>query len=425
MAYNDEGFWIPDSEPELNKIMGVKGVVMDDIIPNKPFDYTDPTRSSAAVVAEDVIPPKPVTSSRYDNNLMTISGVGNRMMIQQNPRDTNPVDEFGSPVSQETMQRIQNNLNDAPINEEDQSFFGLRPPSEQDLDTSAQLADYQQFLKKTVFKDADMNDPNVQVRFRDASLHGLKKIQEQRVNKSSVSETDVAAIGDQMMAGKMPPVISNAYRKIAPELQAYLAKKGFDQTQAEADWIATKKHLTSLNSTQQLRLGQAVAFTKESLPIVEDLAAQWKAGGFAPLSYAALKSAEQGLLGTKAQSIATRLNAQINDLTSELGTVYKGGNSSTDESLKLAAANLKGQWEESVLMDNIKQIRTNLTLRENSMRTSGIAGLSNNSLYKRLDKSTSTEAQQNNTGGPKIGSVAKGYRFKGGNPADKNSWEKI
>ena len=207
-----------------------------------------------------------------------------------------------------------------------------------------------------------------------------------KLGASTIPEADIKAIGDQMISGKIPPVISNAYRKIAPELQAYLAKNNFDQTAAEADWTATKKHLSSMNSTQQLRLGQAIEFTKESLPIIEDLASQWKAGGFAPLSYAALKAAEQGALGTKAQSMATRLNAQINDLTSELGTVYKGGNSSTDESLKLAAANLKGQWEESVLMDNINQIRKNLTLRENSMRNSGIAGLSNDSLYRRLNK---------------------------------------
>jgi hypothetical protein len=27
--------------------------------------------------------------------------------------------------------------------------------------------------------------------------------------------------------------------------------------------------------------------------------------------------------------------------------------------------------------------------------------------------------------GPKVGAIEQGYRFKGGNPADKNSWEKV
>jgi hypothetical protein len=29
------------------------------------------------------------------------------------------------------------------------------------------------------------------------------------------------------------------------------------------------------------------------------------------------------------------------------------------------------------------------------------------------------------TGGPAVGAIQKGYRFKGGNPSDPNSWEKV
>jgi len=77
-----------------------------------------------------------------------------------------------------------------------------------------------------------------------------------------------------------------------------------------------------------------------------------------------------------AQDVATQLSTQISDLTSELGTVYKGGNSSTDESLRLAAKNLQGEWSEHTLLNNVKLVRKNLDIRKRSLLSSGVAGLS-------------------------------------------------
>jgi len=200
--------------------------------------------------------------------------------------------------------------------------------------------------------------------------------------KANLTTVEVQKIGDAIMRGEQPPDMQGrGMARIAPQLAAYFADKGFDMTTAQADWQAVKTHVKNMNGPQQLRLGQAISFTRESLPIIRSLAAEWKAGGFAPLNSLNLHAAASGAYGNKAASIATRLESQISDLTSELGTVYKGGNSSTDESLKLAAANLKSKWEESVLNDNVDQIEKNLSIRENSMRTSGVAGLSSASLY--------------------------------------------
>ena len=43
--------------------------------------------------------------------------------------------------------------------------------------------------------------------------------------------------------------------------------------------------------------------------------------------------------------------------------------------------------------------------------------------YKRLAMMNATEG--GGGGGPKIGDVQQGYRFKGGNPADQSNWEKV
>ena len=228
---------------------------------------------------------------------------------------------------------------------------------------------------------------------RDPTNEEISDKKTQLTNDSRTNETAIndqtKKIGDAIIRGDQPPTISGfGMAKLAAPLKAYLADQGFDLATAEADWTAVKKHMGTLNSTQQLRLGQAINFTKESLPIIRNLAKEWKTiqksdGTFVPLNNMELKLASNGAYGKKASSIATRLDAQISDLTSELGTVYKGGNSSTDESLKLAALNLKGKWDETVINDNINQIEKNLDIRSRSMKATGTAGLSAGSVYNK------------------------------------------
>lgn len=196
---------------------------------------------------------------------------------------------------------------------------------------------------------------------------------------------EATKIGDAIMKGDQPPELSGfGMAKIAPQVRAYLAERGFDLTTATQDWSAMKKYVSSLNSTQQVRLKQATTFSYDSLKIIEDLAKQWDGGNFPILNKVNLLAAKQGAYGKDASMIATKLDAQIADLTSELGTVYKGGNSSTDESLKLAAQNLKSEWSREVLQANIEQVRTNLGIRLNSIKHTTIGGISDNSIYNDM-----------------------------------------
>lgn len=203
---------------------------------------------------------------------------------------------------------------------------------------------------------------------------------EKKEEKAGDAESQAKEIGDAIMRGEQPPIISGfGMAKIAGPLKAYLAREGFNLRNAELDYRATEKRLLTLNGPQQLRLRQAVTFAADSLGIVEELAGKWKGGRFPILNRANLAAAKNGAYGQNAQSIATQLETQIADLTSELGTVYKGGNSSTDESLRLAAKNLSADWEYGQLMNNVKLIRRNLDIRSNSLKVTGTAGLSTES----------------------------------------------
>lgn len=201
-------------------------------------------------------------------------------------------------------------------------------------------------------------------------------------SKTEVSGTDAKDIAQAIMRGDQPPTTTGLYRNAAA-VRAELARAGFNLAQAESDWHATQKHLGTLNGAQQERLRQAVSFTSDSLGIIEGLYDQWQKTGktsqWKVFNKASLATAKQ--LPGEAGNLAHRLEAQISDLTSELGTVYKGGNSSTDESLKLAAKNLEADWNEKTFKDAIGQIRTNLEIRQNSIRHSQPAGVSPNSRY--------------------------------------------
>ena len=173
-------------------------------------------------------------------------------------------------------------------------------------------------------------------------------------------------IADAIEKGLQPPDTRGLYRMGAP-VRAELARRGYDLTHAQLDFQATQKHLATLNGAQQTRLRQAIGTASDSLGVIEDLAKQWDGGGFPPLNRVKLALAKNGGLGPKAQQIATNLEAQITDVTSELGNVYMGGNSPTDHALQLAGKNLSADWNRDQLLSAVKLARTNLQIRNNSI----------------------------------------------------------
>jgi hypothetical protein len=194
--------------------------------------------------------------------------------------------------------------------------------------------------------------------------------------------SDAEDIAEAIIRGERKPEVKGLY-KTGVAVQAILARKGYNSARAELDWQATNKHLSTLNGQQQERLRQAITFTTDSLDVIDNLYKRWQAvgkvTGFPVLNAANIKIAKQ--LPGEAGAIATSLDAQINDLTSELGTVYKGGNSSTDESLRLAAENLKSNWNEPQFKQAMDNIRTNLKIRRNSILTSEPVGVTPGSPY--------------------------------------------
>jgi hypothetical protein len=220
--------------------------------------------------------------------------------------------------------------------------------------------------------------------YSDERFNQEKKLREisARAAAGAINKQDVVDVAEGIEDGILPPDLKGMYRNTAA-IEAELKRRGFNLSQATTDWKAIQKFMSSLNGAQQLRLRQAAEFTRDSLPQLEEAYAEWKrqAGisGFKDLNHATLKAMER--LPGKPGSAAHQLESLIADFTSELGTVYKGGNASTDESLRLAAENLKAEWNEQTFNDAIARLKKSLQIRNNSIFNTQPAGVSSNSPY--------------------------------------------
>jgi hypothetical protein len=195
------------------------------------------------------------------------------------------------------------------------------------------------------------------------------------------AQNDVKDAVTAMKEGTVPPQLPGRASKEYVAIMAESKRQGYNLAEAATDWTATQKHIATLNGSQQTRMAQAIDNASESLDVIDTLASQWKAGRFPLLNKAQLAAAKGGALGPQAQAIATKLEAQISDVTSELGNVYMGGNSPTDHALGLASKNLSADWSENTLKEMTNLARTNLKIRRNSMRNVGVAGASDNNPY--------------------------------------------
>lgn len=184
-----------------------------------------------------------------------------------------------------------------------------------------------------------------------------------------------------MKDGTLPPQLPGRASKEYTAIMAEAHRQGFDLTGAAMDFTATQKHLATANGAQQTRMVQAVDNAAHSLDVIDSLADQWKGGSFPVLNKANLALAKSGANGPEAQKLAVQLEAQIADVTSELGNVYMGGNSPTDHALGLASKNLSADWSKDTLKAMTNLARTNLKIRMNSITHSPVMGASENNMY--------------------------------------------
>jgi hypothetical protein len=193
---------------------------------------------------------------------------------------------------------------------------------------------------------------------------------------------DAKAIADEIAAGRQPPTTKGLYRLGGP-VRANLAKMQFNLAGAEVDWNAVQKHMAAINNSQQLRMRQAVEKIEPHVNLIEGLYSKLEKTGL-PTGFSAwnkLALATASRLPGETGSLARNIEAQINDLSAELGTIYMGGNTPTDHALKQALTNLSGTWNPQTFHEAVRLIKENVDMRRQSIRFTGPAGVPKDSPY--------------------------------------------
>jgi len=177
---------------------------------------------------------------------------------------------------------------------------------------------------------------------------------------------DAEGIAQRIVDGLDPPVISArvegpvraAIARIAPE---------YDLSRARNDFQGIQRHVSSLNNPQQLRLRQTAFSALNSLEYLDEVVGQYEklGGGKNVRTWNQFQNwaAEQGLTSPEYTEAFRMLNALVTDQESEVATVYRGGNSPTDQTLLRAAQNLNTNWSTQSMKRLIGLQKRQLNLR--------------------------------------------------------------
>ena len=148
---------------------------------------------------------------------------------------------------------------------------------------------------------------------------------------------------------------------------AELAKRGFDVNKGVMDNQAEVSNIRAMNSGKMNSMRTALDTADAGINKIEQLNNEWDASGFPALNQVQRLAAESGALGPHAASIVRQLNAEIADVTSNIGQTYMGGNSPTDHGLELAAHNLGVDWGKNTLNDLLGLARFNINARRSNL----------------------------------------------------------
>lgn len=217
--------------------------------------------------------------------------------------------------------------------------------------------------------------------------------------------------------GTLPPGISKANRDAIMNRAAAVAKdKGINPDRvAQLEVTANKQALGQLSKTETMVGAFEKNFIK-NVKIVENLNSKRDSSGVPILQ----KWINAGKKAVSGDTDLASLNIAIKAVVNEYGKIVSGSMGNT----AVAVSEIKRM--EDLL--NAAQTPQDVQAVLNTMKAetqNRMEGFKEQRAELTQSMRSSTAAPTDKPAAPAVGTVKDGYKFKGGNPADKNNWEKV
>lgn len=238
----------------------------------------------------------------------------------------------------------------------------------------------------------------------------------------------MAAGGDmpQLGMGKDAAELRQAILQRAAQIQQGMGMSGGDSNLLHADAKSAGMALTALQKTRN-SLDPFIKTFDGASAQVRALAPQG-VGGSIPVFNRWIQAGRQAVTGDPAVS---KFNVAINAVANENAKIMSGasGGAVTSDSARHEAMSLINN---AMTLDQLNgvldQMHTDSTLRVRSLddRATTLRGIISGNPASASPPSSSPGRQAAPVKvPPTVGAVVRGFKFKGGNPADRNSWVKV